>query len=288
VTNPFFEWRLALILSLAAMLSACQPAAAAPTLPLKGTYQCFTTSWMQTGPAPNPRDMDERKKRGMNPLEPGEFAMNIPAPMGMMLMPAVFGEIEIDGKGGYALKQMKQTGKYTFDAKQNDLRFTGDLGAMVAREFNPQTSGFVLTYEEELAFQCGRVGAPASGTQAAAIAAPPPPVANFNGVFTGEFTCNGVAAPLNLELTPGEFGEIAAAITLGGGSTTSAYTAVGNFSAAKFYVVPDFGSILSQSGLGGSVGSNALQASFSGEISGDEIVGKVDNPGCTTFRAKRQ
>ncbi len=272
--------------AMTALLVACEPAAAAPSLPLKGTYQCFTTSWVQTGIAPDARDQDERKKRGMNPLESGDYAVSIPAPMGMMMMPAVFGEIRIDGNGRYSLPQMNQSGRYTFDAAKNDLQFTGDLGAMSLHDFNPETSSFVLIYKSELAFQCGIVGTASVGgepapSRPAAPTAPPP--ANFNGVFAGTLSCDGASAPLTLTLTDTGQSRLSGSVkrgSFGAGTPARSYGVEGNRSTNTFSVTPDFASILSQSG--------ASLLSLSGQLSGDTLNAKVDAPGCAAFTATRQ
>ena len=275
-----------LMFALTALPVACGPAAAAPSLPLKGTYQCFTTSWVQTGIAPDARDQDERKKRGMNPLESGDYAVSIPAPMGMMMMPAVFGEIQIDGNGHYSLPQMNQSGKYTFDAAKNDLRFTGDLGAMSLHDFNPETSSFVLIYKSELAFQCGIAGKASGGAgpaQSRPAAPPAAPPADFNGVFAGTLSCDGASAPLELGLTDTGFGSLKGSVklgALGAGIPARSYGIEGNRSTNAFSVTPDFASILSQSG--------APLLSLSGQLSGDTLTAKVDAPGCAAFTATRQ
>jgi hypothetical protein len=212
--------------------------------PLKaGSYRCFTTNMAPPGPAINPRDPDWRKSQGLPPLERGQRATPpMQAPM-IMIMPAFFGNILIDGKGGYKMTGNGKTGKYGFNAATATPTFTGDLSIMKVRGYNSATGRFFLVYDT-LAFQCGLQGAAGQNKPAPAVPVKksnlPVTAAALTGRFTGSYVCGAESESLQLDTKAADNGVMVAVFQFGGstGATSGTFTLQGKWTKDGFSLKP--------------------------------------------------
>jgi hypothetical protein len=110
---------------------------------VEGTYRCFTGTLTQS--IRQPRTRDELQD------QTGQSAVRDVVPPTMMLIPAVFGNIEIESGGNYSLPSMGSGGEYSVSG--DELSFTGDLGGMEVRSFEPANGRFTLAYQD-MGYQC--------------------------------------------------------------------------------------------------------------------------------------
>jgi hypothetical protein len=225
--------------------------AQAKNLPLKaGTYQCSTTTMMQ-GQAPAPTDQaDARRRAAGNTIQP------MAAPQ-IMLAPAAFGNVILDGKGGYRMPAVRQAGKYGFNASTGRPTFTGDLGVMLRPEYSGTGTSFFLGLEG-MNFQCALTGASAGtsggGGSGGGISTPIPPVdpqaalaasvgpvlktasaADFKGHFSGSYFCGQGETSMVLDLAAKPDGSITAVMQFGANSSRTTNYIVGSYSLKGTY-----------------------------------------------------
>jgi WD40-like Beta Propeller Repeat len=80
------------------------------------------------------------------------------SPLGSVIfIPAAFGNIILDGKGGYKLPTLKTGGLYKFDKTTSQLTFTtGDLTALQTTRpgFDNGIYRFILIYKQSISYEC--------------------------------------------------------------------------------------------------------------------------------------
>jgi hypothetical protein len=254
---------------------------------LNGSYRCFTTSMQQVGATPNARDRNEREKRGMHELERGERAVPIAPEQQVMVMPAFFGNVEMDGRGAYRLTRTGHSGRYSVNRSTGAVTFTGDLKVMDLRRKTGR-DGFFLVYQD-LAFECGNTSSSASAGaasgspagSAATATTPPtaaqsPQAADYTGRFGGRFYCGGTPSTFQLELQATPAGDLAGVYSSGGdaGKPVESYAVSGRWSGADFHLEP--GRWIQQP-------SGAYLVGFAGRVDGSNLTGKMQHPNCTDF-----
>jgi hypothetical protein len=103
-----------------------------------GTYGCFTTTL-----TPSPRQPRTQRELAE---QTGQTMVRDVIPPNIMLFPAVFGSIIVDGDGGYTLSNSPESGEYR--ASGTDLSFTGGLDGLTVRSFDPDANRFSLAYQD--------------------------------------------------------------------------------------------------------------------------------------------
>jgi hypothetical protein len=103
-----------------------------------GTYACFTGT--VTPSMLQPRTDQQLQE------QTGQTAVRDVVVPNMMLVPAVFGNIIIDDSGGYSLTAMDRRGDYSVSG--GELSFTGDLGGLTLRSFEPANHRFTFSFQD--------------------------------------------------------------------------------------------------------------------------------------------
>jgi hypothetical protein len=258
-----------------------------------GSYRCFTTSMMQVGAAPNARDRNEREKRGMHELERGERAVPIAPQQQIMIMPAFFGNVVMDGRGGYRLTGSGHTGGYAVNRATSAVTFTGDLKIMELRRIEGRDA-FFLVYQD-MAFECGnQSGASATsgnaGATASVGAAAATPAAarigqssDFTGRFSGSYTCGDRAAPIRLDLQATPAGQVTGVVEFGGGDSGrphGSFAVRGAWSGDEISLGPDRWIV--------QPAPSYVMVPLTGRLAKGELSGTVTGAGCTTFAVTRR
>lgn len=205
---------------IALMMLSAAPAQAAP-VPLKaGKYLCHTiTTTARTQTADEVLNTQYRDENGIRvrPMTPPQI----------LLAPAAFGAILIDGKGGYTMPAIRQSGRYGFNAARGVPTFTGDLGAMRVAEYRGSGEDFTLEYRGTR-FQCSLPAKPstvmATGTRkpnpafvsAAGPIRPYAAAADFKGTYVGGYVCSNQNVHLQLELVAKPDGSMTGVFSFGG------------------------------------------------------------------------
>jgi hypothetical protein len=287
------EWRTELSIGMLVLGSAigCRTSDAQSAGGLKGSYRCFTTSMMQVGATPNARDRSEREKRGMHELERGERAVPIAPQQQVMIMPAFFGNVDMDGRGSYRLTRSGHTGTYAVNRSTNAVTFTGDLKIMELRRISGRDAYF-LVYQD-MAFECGNASGPATNAGAAVTASPASSApasasaplgraSDFTGRFRGTFNCiGGGPAAFQLRLEATADGKVSGIYDAGGsdGRPVESYAVSGTWSGADFRLEP--GAWIQQP-------KGNIAIGFVGSVRGTDIAGTMQHPKCGEFQASRQ
>jgi hypothetical protein len=263
--------------------------AMAKNLPLKaGTYECFTITVM-TSPLP-PRHRDDPvvvARRGAR--VPGQFDVpdiNVPQ---MLLAPAAFGNVNLDGKGTYRMPTIGQTGKYGFNAATGRPTFTGDLGVMLRNEYNGTGTSFHIGLRG-MNFECGLLN-----TGARTAATPVKPTAkvatlgpaltsatarDFTGHFEGAYICSKGKNTMILDTLAKESGKIVALMSFGGTDNfpKGSYTMIGNWTGAKFNLKAN--EWVNQP-------PGYIMVDVEGVVSARGVSGNMLSPACSNFSAVR-
>jgi hypothetical protein len=230
--------KIGVFLFVAALTLSVLPAEAG-SLPLSaGTYYCWTLTTMYAAP-PSPDSPSEINRRAA-----GNNIRPMVAP-GLLMAPAAFGNVILDGKGGYRMPTTKQVGKYGFNKATGLPTFTGDLGALKLIEYSGTGTSFVMRWET-MNFQCALTGdgavkpstAIAPGTRApnsSFVSKSGPALTNaqakdFNGRFEGSYVCSSTETIMQLELQAKPNGTIAAIFKFGGVKTPELSYSLGVYS----------------------------------------------------------
>jgi hypothetical protein len=213
----------------------------AESQPLKqGSYGCWTLTTSYKAP-PAPDSQSEINRRALQ-LEVDPNSRSI-QPVGLSLVPAIFGNVVFDGKGRYSIPAIKQSGTYGFDKNKGLPTFTGDLGAMQLVEYSGTGTGFVVGWDGTN-FHCGLEGqnvapsAVSSGTKipnAAYVSWVGPTlssakISDFDGRFEGNYACGTADSRLELELKSKDDGTISAIFNFGGIKTPEFSYSLGSYS----------------------------------------------------------
>jgi hypothetical protein len=261
----------------------------AKNLPLStGTYECFTITVM-TSPLP-PRQRDDPvvvARRGAR--IPGQFDVpdiNVPQ---MLLAPAAFGNVILDGKGTYKMPTTGQTGKYGFNAATGRPTFTGDLGVMLRNEYNGSGTSFHIGLQG-LNFECGLLRPRGSTDQApvkptAKVATLGPALTratalDLTGHFEGTYICRQGETAMTLDTLAKDSGNIVALMSFGGtnGLPKGSYTMVGNWNGAKFRLKAN--EWVNQP-------AGYIMVDIEGEVGARGVSGNIQSPACSNFSAVR-
>lgn len=213
----------------------------AKSQPLKqGTYGCWTLTTSYVAPPP-PDSQSEINRRALElEIDPNSRSIQ---PAGLSIVPAVFGNVILDGKGGYKITAVKQRGTYGFDSKKGLPTFTGDLGAMKLVEYSGTGTSFTVGWDG-MNYHCGLEGqnvasaAVSSGTKspnAAYVSWVGPKLSSakfsdFNGRFEGSYACNTVNSRVEVELKAKADGTVTAVWTFGGAKTPEFSYSLGVYS----------------------------------------------------------
>jgi hypothetical protein len=286
--KPKLSSLYSIMLAMVVQLASVSPVMA-KNLPLKaGTYECFTITVMAS-PLP-PRQRDDPvvvARRGAR--IPGQLDVpdiNLPQ---MLLAPAAFGYVILDGEGTYRMPTIGQTGKYGFNAATGRPTFTGDLGAMLRNEYNGSGSSFHIGLKG-LNFECGLLRPRASAADT--LAKPTAKVAtlgpaltratalDLTGRFEGTYICRQGETAMTLDTLAKDSGSIVALMSFGGtnGSPKGSYTMVGNWDGAKFR-------LKANEWVNQPVGY--IMVDIEGEMGERGVSGNIQSPTCSNFSALR-
>ncbi len=225
--------------------------AQAASLPLKaGRYNCFTVTVTAHSQTAGELMQETNRQRAGYPIRP----MIVPQ---MLLAPAAFGSIILDGKGGYTMPSTRQSGRYGFNSAAGRPTFTGDLGAMKLGPYNGSGEAFEVGWQG-MNFHCGLPAPPskaiASGTQQpnkeftsyAGTVRQTASAADFNGHYEGSYVCSGVATALRLDLQARPDGSITGVFEFGGyripgddGYSIGSFVLKGTWSGAHYVLKAD-------------------------------------------------
>jgi hypothetical protein len=208
--------------------------ARAESMPLKpGRFSCFTISvTARTQTAADVLEESNRKRAG-NPVRPMQ------APQ-IFLAPAAFGNIILDGKGGYTMPTTRQSGRYGFNTATGRPTFTGDLGAMKLVEYRGTGENFTIGWQG-MNFQCSLPAAPSSTIAAGsrppnsafvAYAGPVRATAtarDFRGHYEGSYVCGSAPSFMQLDLDAKPDGTITGLMQFGGMRTDEITYSVGSY-----------------------------------------------------------
>lgn len=225
--------------------------------PLKsGRYTCHTITSSSNINGTAAETMQDQAHR-----DAGGTVRTVNTP-GIFLAPAAFGAIILDGKGGYTMPTIRQSGRYGFDKAKGLPTFTGDLGAMKLVEYSENGDRFSLQWDGTN-FHCGLPGSVAPAAKAPAALAPGQIAPNaefirwagpkkasakakdFNGVYDGSYACGGVTSILRLILRAQADGTMTGEFEFGGMRTpefsysVGSYSLKGNWSGTHFVLKAD-------------------------------------------------
>ena len=175
----------------------------------------------------------------------------------MISVPALFGDIIIDGRGGYRLPKIGTSGRALFDRASGALSFTGDLSAFKVQRIRDHDAWFALS-TSDMRFDCGPYSANgarphATGTAPATPSAPAAPVRaltpaeKLTGTFSGVYSCGDLAA-FRLELLAKPDGTLTGRFAFGPPrdqngqvvySVIGSYAVSGTWQENKFSLNPD-------------------------------------------------
>ncbi len=205
--------------------------------------------------------------------------VNVPQ---MLLVPAAFGPVVLDGKGTYRLPVIGQSGKYGFNAATGRPTFTGDLGAMLKKEYNGTGTSFHLGLNG-LNFDCGLLGGNAPALAKVATLGPAlasAKASDFTGHFEGSYICGQGETNLTLDTLAQDTGEIVVVFSFGGNNNApkGSYSLIGKWSGSKFSLKSD--KWIEQP-------NGYVMVDIDGEISERGLSGNIINSSCTNFSALR-
>ncbi len=231
--------KLSLIITALLAMGSLGTPAYAESLPLKtGTYSCWTLATMYKAP-PGPDEPSEINRRAAgNDIRP------MVAP-GLLLAPAAFGNVILDGKGRYTMPTVNQSGSYGFDKAKGLPTFTGDLGAMQLMEYSGTGTSFVVRWDT-MSFQCAvRDNAPAKPPAAVAVGSKIPNAAfvsavgsklssakasDFDGHYEGSYMCASTDTAMQLDLQAKADGSITGIFKFGGSIMPEIKYSIGSYS----------------------------------------------------------
>jgi hypothetical protein len=247
-----------------------------------GSYRCFSLDGSTMAPDSSPRDVAWRRAHGMPDLEPGQRAtppLQVPT---VMIIPAFFGNIAIDGKGTYRLTGTGHTGKYGYNSAAAAPTFTGDLSIMKVAQYDGRAGHFLLVYQT-LTFECsleGRVAAPPATPmpKPARLAT----LADFNGHFEGSYFCGASPSAMALDTKAANDGTLVGIYSFGGtsGEPKGSFTVAGKWTPKGFVLEPKEW-IHQPTPTYSMVGLN-------GVLTTNGFAGKVVHPVCTNFDIARR
>jgi hypothetical protein len=276
-----------ILASLPLCLFGLSTPAYAKNLPLKaGTYECFTITLMTSATPPRQRD-DPVVVARRGARVRGEIDVPDVEYQPLMLAPAAFGHVILDGKGGYKMPTIGQGGRYGFNAATGRPTFTGDLGAMLKNEYSGTGTGFHIGLGG-MNFECGLLGAGNAAATAKPIARvdgigpalKTAKASDLTGRFDGTYVCGQGLTNMILDLMANEKGALVARMTFGGnaGKPKGSYTLTGTWSGAKF-------TLKSKEWI--SQPPNYVMVDLEGEVSAKGVAGNVINSTCSNFAAER-
>ncbi len=268
------------------------PVQAKPAALNAGTYHCTTISSSTFAQrTPDTNDPSEINRRaGGNKIRPA-------TPPQLFFGPAAFGNVILDGKGGYRMPSVRQTGRYGFNAATGRPTFTGDLGAMKQGYYSGTGTSFTVSMGDDLNFQCSLAGAAADGQLSAGSSAPDAgPFAamgpalesaaatNFTGSFTGDYICGNDSTTLQLSLSAKPNGSLVGIFRFGGDRMAEMNYALGTYSMIGNWTGSHF-TLKSQAWIRQPAGY--VMVDIEGDISERGVFGKVVSPSCSTFTATK-
>jgi hypothetical protein len=280
---------LSAILSLGVYLSSVSPAAA-EAVPLKqGTYSCFTIAAMAPQ-ATLPTDLSEVNRAAQgNKIRPM-------VPPQILLAPAAFGNVILDGKDGYRITAVRSVGKYGFNKATGRPTFTGDLGAMKQGEYNGTGTRFIVGWEG-VNYQCSLTADPNSPEVLAAAAArdrdfkatvgpvlPTAQAGDFNARYIGSYICGNTETYLVLDLTAKPDGSLTGVFNFGGLHTPEISYYLGSYALQGEWKEAHF-KLKGQQWL--KQPNGYIMTDMEGDLTKLGSSGKVLSPRCGSFAVKR-
>lgn len=253
-----------------------------------GTYNCFTLSTLYV-PNPQRTDPTEVARVGAGNV----WVRPMVAPQ-LLLAPAVFGNVVLDGRGNYRLTNMRQGGRYGFNTRTGRPTFTGDLGAMQLIEYSGTGTSFVVGWQG-MNFECGLTGpggplaaASNAGDQSLTSAVGPrlttATFAQFNGHFEGHYRCNSAQTFMQLDLQARPNGTVTGVFKFGGMRTPEINYSVGSFSLTGTWSGSQF-QLKRNAWIVQPQGYEMFD--MEGSLTSLGVSGKVIHPICSVFAARK-
>jgi hypothetical protein len=112
-----------------------------------GTYQCMTATNIAPYGNQVPRSREDLRR------ETGQDQVGDIMVPGAMVIPAPFGNIEIDEGGSYRMISNGAEGSYAMDTGAGTLSFTGEMAVLTVSGFDAEAGRFLAAYED-MRFDC--------------------------------------------------------------------------------------------------------------------------------------
>jgi hypothetical protein len=253
--------RLTLVLPLAAILStSMENAVAAPVgeLPPKaGHYACLYA----------------------------QFTPNVVMSGGtIVMMPAVWGEIVMDGKGGYRVTSGNGSGRYTYNLSTSRLSFTGSFAKMAVVDYRGGSYSFKMR-GGGLEWVCSIARPKPTAASTPAVARDPNAPHRFSGSdrfsgkYVGLYQCRGNSIEYWMEMQAKADGNLSATMHFGDSGTPSgSYTLTGNWQDNAFDLKP--GQWISRP-------QGYEMGGVSGQLDGYRFTGRFNAPNCSVMTGRK-
>jgi hypothetical protein len=277
-------------LLVAVLMGGFQSPALAQAVGLKpGTYQCFTLSTLYV---PNPERTDSREVARVGAGNVWVRPMVAPQ---LLLAPAAFGNVVLDGQGNYRFTNIRQGGKYGFNTATGMPTFTGDLGAMKLVEYSSEGTSFVVGWQGTN-YQCGLAGPRGAAAvednsrQSALLDSAGPALATataaqVTGHFEGSYLCGQTQTFLQLELAASADGTLTGVFKFGGMRTPEINYSVGSYSLAGTWRGAQF-QLKKNKWIVQPPGYQMVD--IEGSLTSQGVAGKITSATCSVFAAARR
>jgi hypothetical protein len=290
-TEPSVRWGAALNSWLAASCLVAAVAHAQPQPLRAGTFRCVTIATLQ------PRTRDKSDPAEIN-RRAGGSTIRPMTPSQLLLAPAAFGNVVLDGNANWRFTAIRQGGRYGFNRATGRPTFTGDLGAMEQGEYSGTGTSFIVGFQG-VSYKCAL---PADGAEAGSAASRPPvatitdsdrelvasvgavrsnaTAANFTGRLIGFYRCGQAATMLRLELTARSDGTLEGVLRFGGANTPGIDDAIGTYAVSGTWSASHF--VLRPTRWMKQPAGYAM-VGLEGDATTGGLAGKLLDPACTVF-----
>jgi hypothetical protein len=202
----------------------------------------------------------------------------------VQMMPAIWGDIVIDGKGGYRLTRGNGSGRYTYTRTNSKLSFSGSLATATVSDYSGKTYGFRLR-GGGMEWICS-IARPKP-----AVASTPPMVRDpsapnpysgtdrFSGKYVGSYYCRGNWVEYWMAMQARPDGTLAATLHFGDTSTPpGSYALTGSWQGNEFVLKPDHW--ISQP-------EGYAMGGITGQLDGYRFTGRLDAQNCSVMTGRK-
>jgi hypothetical protein len=202
----------------------------------------------------------------------------------VQMMPAIWGDIVMDGKGSYTLTRGNGSGRYAYDRSTSKLSFTGSLGSATVSDYSGISKGFRLRGGgTEWICSIARP-TPAATTAPQPVRDPNAPnpysgADRFSGKYVGSYNCRGNWTDYWMTMQAKADGTLSATLNFGDANTPSgSYTLTGNWQETQFALKPD--QWLSQP-------EGYAMGGVTGRLDGYRFTGRFDAKSCSVMTGRK-